>query len=132
MNIVVDTSIIIAVVMNEEHKGQLVEITKGADLIASTSIHWEIGNAFSAMIKRKRINLKQARAALVMYNRIPIQFSDVDLEESLILADKLNIYAYDAYVIQCALNHKSPLLTLDQRMCRSAQNVGASIIEVRS
>jgi len=57
MNLVVDTSVIIAVITNEEHKRQLINLSKGADLIAPPSLHWEIGNAFSAMFKRKRISL---------------------------------------------------------------------------
>ena len=132
MNIVVDTSVIIAVVTNEQHKAQLVGVSKGADLIAPSSLHWEIGNAFSAMIKRKRIDLRQARQALRAYGRIPIQFSDIDLERSLELAANLNLYAYDAYIIQCALNHRSPVLTLDRRLVRSAKRAGAAAIEVTS
>jgi predicted nucleic acid-binding protein len=130
MIIVVDTSVIIAVVTNEKHKKQLVEVSKGAELIAPASVPWEIGNAFSAMLKRKRMTLRQAKAALRAYQSIPIRFVDSDLEGALDLAAKLNIYAYDAYLIQCALKHKSPLLTLDRNLGRSAQLVGAGVIEV--
>jgi uncharacterized protein with PIN domain len=49
MNIVVDTSVIIAVITNEPHKPQLIDITREVDLLAPLSLHWEIGNAFSAM-----------------------------------------------------------------------------------
>lgn len=130
MNIVVDTSAIIAVVTNEKHKRQMVEVTKGAELIAPASIPWEIGNAFSAMFKRKRMNLRQARAALRAYDKIPIQLIDIPLGEALDLAANLNIYAYDAYFIQCALKQKSPLLTLDRNLCRVARSAGAAVIEV--
>ncbi|MFQ5455563.1 MAG: hypothetical protein ACE5EA_05065 [Nitrospirota bacterium] len=41
----------------------MIELTNGADLIVPYSVHWEIGNAFSAMLKRKRITLKQALKA---------------------------------------------------------------------
>jgi len=130
MNIVVDTSVLIAVVTNEKHKRQIVEVTKGAELFAPASIPWEIGNAFSAMFRRKRINLRQAKAALRAYEQIPIQFVDIALGEALELSAKHNIYAYDAYVIQCALKRKGPLLTLDQELCRAAQSAGAAVIEV--
>lgn len=130
MNIVLDTSVVVAVVTNEKYKKKLVEVSRGADLIAPASLHWEIGNAFSAMFKRKRMNLKQAKKALRAYQKIPIQFSDVDLEKAVDLAVSHNIYAYDAYVIQCALKHKSPLLTLDRTLLRTAQEAGANVIEV--
>lgn len=130
MNIVVDTSVLIAVVTNAQHKRRMVELTKGAELIAPASIPWEIGNAFSAMFKRKRMNVRQVKAALQAYDKIPIQLIDITLEEALDLAAHLDIYACDAYFIQCALKHKSPLLTLDRDLCRAARRTGAAVIEV--
>jgi predicted nucleic acid-binding protein len=130
MNIVIDTSAVIAVVTNEKHKRQMVEVTKGAELIAPASIPWEIGNAFSAMFKRKRMNLRQAKAALWAYDKIPIQLIDIALKDALDLAAHLHIYAYDAYFIQCALKYKSPLLTLDHDLYRAARSAGAALIEV--
>lgn len=82
------------------------------------------------MFKRKRMNLRQAKAALRAYEGIPIQFVDIGLGEALELSVKLNICAYDAYLIQCALKRKSPLLTLDRYLCGAAQRAGAAVIEV--
>jgi len=132
MNLVVDTSVIIAVITNEEHKKQLIKLSKGADLIAPSSLHWEIGNAFSAMLKRKRISLKQAITALAVYQKIPIRFSEVELDTALELSSRLNVYAYDAYFIGCALKHKSPLTTLDSGLLDAAKRAGAAIKEVKS
>lgn len=130
MTIVVDTSVIISVVTNEKHKRRLVDITKGADLAAPASLHWEMGNAFSAMFKRKKMTLSQAKRALKTNEAIAVRFLDVRLEAALDLASKLNIYAYDAYVIQCALTQRSPILTLDRTLGRSARRAGATVIEV--
>jgi len=52
MDIVVDTSVLIAVIANEPEKDRLIRQTTGADLLAPPSCHWEIGNAFSAMLRR--------------------------------------------------------------------------------
>ena len=131
MNLIVDTSIIIAVITNEKHKKQLIKATKGADLIAPSSLHWEIGNAFSAMFKRKRINIKQAIAALEAYHQIPIRFSDIELGIALELSHNLNIYAYDAYVIGCALKHNAALLSLDEGLLKAAKEAGVKIREVK-
>jgi predicted nucleic acid-binding protein len=130
VNLVIDTSVIIAVITNEKHKDQLISLSKGADLIAPSSIHWEIGNAFSAMFKRERISLDQANAALVAYKQIPIRFYDVSLTIALEIAHRLNLYAYDAYVIACALKHKSPVVSLDNGLLDAAQKAGADIVEV--
>lgn len=48
MNLVVDTSTIIAIVTNEESKPKIISLTRNADLLAPSSLIWEIGNAFSA------------------------------------------------------------------------------------
>jgi len=130
MDIVVDTSIIIAVLANEPEKEALVEVTTGADLIAPRSVHWEIGNAFSAMLRRKRIRLEQAIQAVQLYQQIPIRFVDVEMEETLKIADTLGIYAYDAYLIRCALKYQSPLISLDRSLVNAAKEMKARVIEV--
>lgn len=131
MDIVVDTSVIIAVIANEPEKERLIELTQGSDLIAPHSVHWEIGNAFSAMLRRKRITGEQALRAIEVYRRIPIRFVDVELEVSLQIADRLGIYAYDAYLIQCALRYRSPLLSLDENLLSSARHMKARVLEVK-
>ncbi len=130
MNLIVDTTIIIAVITNEKHKKKLVKATMGTDLIAPSSLHWEIGNAFSAMFKRKRISIKQAISALEAYHQIPIRFSDIELGIALELSHKMNIYAYDAYVIGCALKHNAALISLDEGLLKAAVKAGVKIREV--
>jgi predicted nucleic acid-binding protein len=130
MEYIVDASVIIAVIANEPEKGQLIEITRGADLLAPASIHWEIGNAFSAMIKRGRINLDQALNALEIYRKIPLRFADVELEQTLTIVNQQGIYAYDAYLIRCAIKYKSPLITLDQKLAHIAQQMNVDVVEV--
>jgi predicted nucleic acid-binding protein len=128
---VIDTSAIIAVIANEPEKEALVELTTGADLIAPRSVHWEIGNAFSAMLRRKRIKVEQAIQAVKLYQQIPIRFVDVELEETLKIADVLGIYAYDAYLIRCALKYRAPLISLDRNLVNAAKKTKVKVIEVR-
>ncbi|MGH8581195.1 MAG: type II toxin-antitoxin system VapC family toxin [Gammaproteobacteria bacterium] len=130
MNLVLDTSAVIAVITNESHKKRLVEVTTGADLIAPSSVPAEIGNAFSAMFKQKRIGLEQALAAIESFQAIPIRVSEIDLAKGLELADQLGVYAYDAYVIACALRHRCPLISLDNGLNDAARRAGAQIVEV--
>jgi predicted nucleic acid-binding protein len=130
MDIVVDTSVIIAVIANEPEKDSLTELTKGADLIAPHSVNWEVGNAFSAMLKRGKINLDSVLNAIEVYGQIPIRFVDVELGECLRMADALGLYAYDAYLIRCARKYRSPLISLDNRLVECAKQVGAEVLEV--
>jgi predicted nucleic acid-binding protein len=130
MDVTVDTSVIMAVVLNEPSKSALVAATKGAELLVPTSLHWEMGNALSALFKTRRITLDQAKAALESYERIPLRLADVDLEASVTLAHEYGIYAYDAYVIECARRYQTPLLSLDEPQRRVARKAGVDIMEV--
>ena len=131
MKIVVDTSVIVAVLANEKHKQRLIELTKGADLVAPSSLHWEVGNAFSTILKKRRITVEQAFRALAAYAEIAVRFYEVSLTEALSLCVKVNLYAYDAYFIACALRLKSPLLSLDEALLAAAEESGVSTIKVK-
>ena len=130
MQLVIDTSAIIAVIGNEPEKPALIQATTGTELLAPASVPWEVGNAFSAMLKRKRVGPDQAKKALGIFRQIPIRFVDVDLEQAVGLAHKLNIYAYDAYLIAAALEHRCSLLTLDRGLIHAAKSEGVSLVEV--
>ncbi|MEW5827879.1 MAG: type II toxin-antitoxin system VapC family toxin [Chloroflexota bacterium] len=130
MEIVVDASVLIAVVANEENKPRLIEITQKAELIAPLSVHWEVGNAFSAMLKRQRISLDQAILAIEAYLQIPVRFVDVELIDSLALAGELGMYAYDAYLLRCAEKYRSPLLSLDKKLVQSAKSKKIAVLEL--
>jgi predicted nucleic acid-binding protein len=118
--------------MNEKNKKDIVQLTKGANLIAPASLQWEIGNAFSAMFKRNKLKLSESKIALKYYRDIPIRFIDIDLEDSLEIADKHKIYTYDAYFISAAKNLNIPLLSLDKQLLDIAVQEGLKTIEVVS
>jgi predicted nucleic acid-binding protein len=131
VEIVIDTSAIIAVITNEPNKAKLINLTIGATLFAPLSIHWEIGNAFSAMLKRQRASLEQVEQALLAYQQIPIRFVDIELTQALRVAARLDIYAYDAYLIACAEIQGAALLSLDRGLIHAAKVAGISVLEVQ-
>jgi predicted nucleic acid-binding protein len=130
MKIVLDASTIIAVITNEASKTNIIAATVDAELIAPDSIHWEIGNALSAMFKKRFITLEQALSALEIYEKIPIRFVGIELEDALTIASSFGIYAYDAYLIECALKYKAPLLTLDTRLATVAEEKGVEVLRI--
>jgi len=130
MNITTDTSVLIAVILNEPEKKSIISATTGHNLVGPGSIRWEVTNAFSAMFKRGRISLQNAQKALNVFNVIPIRYLDIDLQHSLKLAYDNNIYAYDAYFLDCALRNKTPLLSLDIQMINRARKIGIDILEI--
>ncbi|MBM4153025.1 MAG: type II toxin-antitoxin system VapC family toxin [Kiritimatiellaceae bacterium] len=129
-SIVIDTSALIAVVANEPEKRKLVSLTDNCLLIAPHSVYWEVGNAFSAMIKRERTTLQKVNSALRVFDTIPIRYVDVRLEDALELSQQHGIYAYDAYLLATALRHSAPLLSLDRQMVHLGEMLGIHVLEV--
>jgi predicted nucleic acid-binding protein len=127
---VVDTSALIAVVTGDPARERLIARTQGGELLAPGSVHWETGNALSALLKRRRLKLAEVQAALAAYARIPIRLVEVELGDALELADRFGLYAYDAYLMACARQQGAPLLTLDPRLGRAAHEAGVRVIEV--
>ncbi len=83
------------------------------------------------MLKRKRITLEQALEALKIYKQIPIRHTDIELDETLRIADKYGIYAYDAYLIRCAIKYHASLITLDKRLAQVAEEMNVDVIKVK-
>ena len=130
MELVIDTSAIVAVLTAEPTRDRIIARTQGAELLAPGSVHWETGNALSALVKRRRLKLADVQTALAAYARIPIRLVDIELDVALELADRLGLYAYDAYLMACARRHSAPLLTLDPRLGRVASEAGVKVLEV--
>ena len=130
MDIVIDASAILAVIVNRPERDRVGDMTAGHDLVGPGSIPWEIGNAFSSMLKQHRLGLKDAKRGLSIFQSIPIRYLAVDLENALSIAHTGNLYAYDAYFLDCASRHAAPLLTLDQPLRRAAAKIGVHVLEV--
>lgn len=129
-SVVIDASAVIAVVTNEVHKPALIRLTEGVELLSPASLPLEVGNAFSAMFKRRRISLSDAREAVEAYQRIAIRLTPINLGQALDLSHQLNVYAYDAYLIACGLQYRSPLLTVDGGLRDAARQVGVEVLEI--
>lgn len=130
MDIVIDTSAIIAVIIGESERKRIIELTTENTLIVPGSIPWEIGNAFSAMFKQNRLTLDEANKGLAIFNSIPLRFVKTDFTNAISLAKQTNMYAYDTYLLDCAARFSSPLLTLDRKLKIAAENLGIKTLEV--
>ncbi len=130
MDVVIDTSSLIAVIFGEPERNRIVELTTGNTLIGPGSIPWEIGNAFSAMFKQNRLTLDEAQRCLVVFDGIPLRHIKPDFVNTMEISKQADIYAYDAYFLDCAIRHKAPLLTLDHKLKTAAQNLNVETMEV--
>jgi predicted nucleic acid-binding protein len=130
MQIVVDTSALLAVILGEPERDRIVQLTVGQELIGPGSIPWEVGNAFLSMLKRKRINLEEAQLGVRIFQDIPLRYVPVDIPQSVVLAHKSSQYAYDAYFLDCCQRHGAPLLTLDRALIETAKRLKVKCLEV--
>ena len=131
MELVLDTSALLAVLTQQPERAELLLLSKGATLVAPASLHWEIGNVLSAMFKRRAIKLGQAVKLLDAYRQVSIRLVTPSLEQAVELSSSLNIYAYDAYVLACAVNQRAPILSLDRGLIERARAVGVDCLEVK-
>jgi predicted nucleic acid-binding protein len=129
-DVVIDTSAVVAVITDAPEKASLIRLTGDAALVAPSSVHWEVGNAFSAMMRRGRLTSESAARAIEIYQSIPIRFVDVDLTASLMIAAEHRLYAYDAYLIECSRARRAALLTLDRALARVAARMAIEVVEV--
>lgn len=129
MNIISDTNIFLAVALNEPEKESIIQLTSNSDAVAPEILPYEIGNALTAMIKRKQITRNEALSAFEIASHIPVRLVAIDILQALKLALEFNIYAYDAYFLQCAKSLSYPLITLDKRMKQVAINLNIEVLE---
>jgi predicted nucleic acid-binding protein len=79
------------------------------------------------MLKRQRLDLEQALVALRVYEQIPLRLVAISLRVALELVGQLNVFAYDAYMIGCALQYRCPLISLDSALVSAAKRAGATM-----
>ncbi len=129
MKIIADTNAFLAVALEEPEKANIIQLTKGHDLVAPEVLPFEIGNALTAMLKKHKLNTDQMISVWNTVQTIPVEYFRVDIPAALELADRCNIYAYDAYFLECAIRLRCPLLTLDRRLKVVAENNDVKIQE---
>lgn len=129
MKIVADTNTFIAVALNEPEKLKIIQLTEGHELIAPDVLPFEIGNALTAMMKKNALKKDEVASAWEIVQQIPVDLRRTSIKTALRIAIEFNVYAYDAYFLECAENLRSPLLTLDLGMQRVAREMGIAILE---
>jgi predicted nucleic acid-binding protein len=130
VTIAVDTSAILAVLLNEPSRAGLIALTDGCSLISAPSLPWEVGNALIAGVRKRRLTEEVVLTAWASYGMIPVRSAQLDVGKALELAVALRVYAYDAYMLEAARSERAPLLTLDAALARAARSIGISVMEL--
>lgn len=128
-HLVIDTSALLAVLLNEPARPALISATEGYDLVGAPTLPWEVGNALVAGFRRNRLSASQIRQAWASYQTVPVRLAEIDAEHALEIALEAGVYAYDAYVLETARAERLPLLTLDRGLERAAHRLGLRMRE---
>ena len=129
MNILIDASALMPILINEPEKQYIVNITKNCKLLAPSVLPYEIGNALTRLKRRKILNEKQVIVLYKDFKKIPLRLLEININNALRIACKYNIFAYDAYYLETAYRLNLPLLTLDSTMKNIALDLKIKILE---
>jgi len=132
--IVIDTSSILRMAKDDEDGEAELKAITGKALIAPESVQWETVNALTQQVYKKHITQKQAESALWFTLNMDIEYVHVNRANAMNIAIKRRIMSYDAFVLQCAIEQKLPLLTSEKdvlgRMPHHARELGITLVEL--
>ncbi|MCL1864346.1 MAG: type II toxin-antitoxin system VapC family toxin [Spirochaetes bacterium] len=129
MNVLIDASALMAVLINEPEKSHIINLTKNCNLLAPSILPYEIGNALTRLKKSRVLSDQEIIMAYNEFKKIPLRLLNVDVESALIIACKYLIYAYDASYLEIANRLNLPILTLDGLMKKIALDLKLKILE---
>ena len=128
MDIVSDASAVLAVVLNEASRESVIERTSGCLIVSPEILPYEIANALIAVRRKDRLTDREALRAFNMSQRIAVRLLPVNIYDAMKMAMRFNIHAYDAFYLQCCLETKFPLISLDNRMCEIAEYLAIKVV----
>ena len=129
MDIILDASALMTIILNEPNKDTVIKLTKNAALLSPDVIIFEIGNALINLHKRHKITEEGVLEAYRTFTAIPLRAIKTNVETALKIACKYQIYAYDAYYLETAYRLKLPLITFDEPMKKIGTELNIAILE---
>lgn len=129
MEIVADASAFLAVILNESDREWVIQKTAGKGIISPEVLPYEIGNALIAVKRKGRLSDREILRAFDLSQRIAVTLVTLKIHDSMKIVLRFNICAYDAYYLQCCIENKLPLISLDDRMCDIAGELGIKVVK---
>ncbi|KKR71263.1 MAG: hypothetical protein UU12_C0004G0010 [Candidatus Woesebacteria bacterium GW2011_GWA2_40_7b] len=121
-NFIVDASYLLSVLLpdeasSEESKKHLTMIiNRTYKFFAPKILEFEVCNSIKTTVIRNRIGKTSAEKILTRFNKIPINYLDINRERVLDLSINKNLTFYDASYLYLARINKYKLLTLDKKL----------------
>jgi predicted nucleic acid-binding protein len=129
MEILLDASAIMAVIVDEPESEIVIYHTKDAIIVSPNVVSFEIANGITKMLKKKLIDTQEKMIRIIeSFEKIPMKTVEADLKKSLEIAWRYRIYAYDAFYLETAERLNIPLLTFDSGMRRIGKKLGINVL----
>jgi predicted nucleic acid-binding protein len=136
MAFVVDTSVALKwFLADEEDRADSLVLLKSISDVNRPIVPWlwfyEIGNALTVAVRRKRIAFEQLEEILEMLEQMPVDIDPpdrIDLLRLPHLARKHGLTTYDAAYLSLALREKLAVATSDVALRRAALAEGVTLI----
>jgi predicted nucleic acid-binding protein len=81
-------------------------------------------------VRRKgRLSDREVLRAFNISQKIAVRLVPVRVHDAMKMTIRFNIYAYDAYYLQCCIENRLSLISLDDRMCDVARSLGIRVVE---
>lgn len=117
--LVVDCSVLCAVLFQEVERDEAVARLAGNDLHAPTLIDYEVASV--ALKKLRQGRRGDIENGLAQFSAVPLTVHGINRPQTLALAERYALSAYDAAYLWLAADLKSPLVTFDRRLGAAAQ-----------
>lgn len=131
---VLDSSFLIALMVEEEHSDFAAEILSelaSTEFQAPALLVWEIANVLEKKVRKMQLSKDDRTVMLGRFDDLPIILHpapDADgLVELAALCDAYGLTAYDAAYLALALEGSSALATLDRHLATAARAEGLTV-----
>ncbi|MCX5904769.1 MAG: type II toxin-antitoxin system VapC family toxin [Proteobacteria bacterium] len=128
MEIVSDASAFLSVILDEANREWVIERTSGYGVVSPEVLPYEIANALITVKRKGRLTDREVLRAFSISQRIAVRLLPVKIYDAMRMAVKFNIHAYDAFYLQCCIETKLPLISLDNRMCEVAKSLSIKVV----
>jgi predicted nucleic acid-binding protein len=129
MEIVLDTSALIAVIADEPEADIVLKYSQNVAFVSPSVISFEVANSLSRMLRKGLIKDYRKMADLIdSFQQIPIKLFENNLQDVIKIVWDYKIYAYDAFFLETAKSLNLPLLTLDRDMKKIGRDFGITIL----
>ena len=120
---VIDASALAAVLFGEPDGEAVASRATGRDLVAPSLIRYELASVFLKKARRYPEQGPGFLEALRLYPRLEVDEVQVPIVELGLLAERVEVTAYDAAYLWLADHLAAPLITLDDRVGAAARRL---------